>query len=146
MGEPQMAMAFFLGEAAVRFAFLESAGFRREPLSEVGGYVQGFHFIGRHVGIEVIMEIRDPRPWVYVCRLANGRPPHDLHHDAAGRAVRVMLHEACRRIGVRGDLAPASSKPRRIDVEQGIVAILEHQAAVLQAHPGVYADRPDLLD
>lgn len=144
MGEHQQAMAFFLSEAPTRFGFLEAAGFRRESLRE--GYVQGYHFIGRHVGIEVQMEIRDLVPWVYVYRLVNGRPPEDLRRDVAGRTVRVILHEACRRAGVRADPASAVPKPRRMDAEQEIVAILEHQAAVLRAYPKVYADRADLLD
>jgi len=144
MGEHQQAMAFFLSEAPTRFAFLEAAGFRRESLRE--GYVQGYHFIGRHVGIEVQMEIQDLVPWVYVYRLVNGRPPEDLRRDVAGRTVRVLLQEAVQRLGVRDDPALVAKSLKGMSAEQTITAILERAVALMQAHPGAYDDRVDLLD
>lgn len=150
MGEHQDAVAFFLKEAAVRFAFLEEAGFTRQTFKQVGGYVQGHYYVGRHICIEVQIELRELEPWVYLCLLVDGKPTEDLWNDASGRRVRTSLGEQLIRVGLQPRQPPKTKRrPKRrteLSNEQLILERLDKTAELMRAHPGLYTDRPDLLD
>jgi len=150
MGEHQNAVAFFLREAAERFAFLEEAGFKRQTFKQVGGYVQGHHYVGRHICIEVQIQLRELEPYIYLCLMVDGKPTEELYNDASGRRVRTSLGEQLVRVGLQ-PRRPAGGKrrpKRRTEPtnEQFILESLDIHAALMRAHPGLYTDRPDLLE
>lgn len=146
MGEHQDTVTFFLREAAVRFAFLEEAGFTRQTFKQVGGYVQGHYYVGRHICIEVQIELRELEPWVYLCLLVDGKPTEDLWNDASSRRVRTSLWEQLIRTGQQPRQPPKTKRQTELSKDQLILERLDRSAELMRACPGLYTDRPDLLD
>lgn len=106
-------------------------------------YVYKVWFIGKHLGIELVLEWRDQDLSCFVVRLEDGKMPSGLYLNERGERIRMYLELWLRERGIQG---PLFTPLKTQNFEEEIRVRIRDYAQMLRKYgQDILLDRADIV-